>query len=117
MPNLEKQLEYYTTHQNELVKKYRGKFIIIKDEQVKGAFDSQEEAYANAREAFELGTAAAPGRRRRGRRTDADAARQLGLETPRPVDGFDLRIRRGHSSPRRSRSAAPAARSAAAFSR
>ena len=57
MPNaLEKELEYYIAHQDELVKEYEGKFIVIKDCKVIGAFDSELEAVETTSEEHELGT-------------------------------------------------------------
>ena len=56
MPDLTKEFEYYTSHQEELVGKYAGKFIVIKGGKVDGAYGTQEEAYTKAREKHELGT-------------------------------------------------------------
>jgi len=53
---LQKQLEYFKSHQNELVKKYEGKFIVIKDQEVQGAYNTEIEAYTDAKKKFELGT-------------------------------------------------------------
>jgi hypothetical protein len=39
-----KEFKYYIEHQEELVKKYNGKVIVIKDEQVLGAYNSDIEA-------------------------------------------------------------------------
>lgn len=52
---LKKQLEYFKTHQDELVKKYRGKFLVIKDQKVEGAYSTEIEAYADAKKKFGLG--------------------------------------------------------------
>ena len=38
--SLEKELQYYIDNQNELVSKYNGKFLVIKDCNVLGAYDS-----------------------------------------------------------------------------
>ena len=54
--NLQKQLEYFKSHQDELVKKYRGKFLVIKDQEVQGVYDTEMEAYTEAKKKFELGT-------------------------------------------------------------
>ena len=56
MKKLEKEFKYYLEHQDELVKKYNGKFIVIKDCQVIGAFDSELEAVEKTAEKHELGT-------------------------------------------------------------
>lgn len=53
---LEKEFEYYINHQDELVEKYRGKFIVIKDNEVLGAFDSDLEAIKETTKKHELGT-------------------------------------------------------------
>lgn len=52
---LKKQLEYFKAHQDELVKKYRGKFIVIRDQQVQGVYDTEIKAYADAEKKFGLG--------------------------------------------------------------
>ena len=54
--NLEKEFKYYLENQKELVKKYNGKFIVIKDLNVIGAYDSELEAVQKTSEKHELGT-------------------------------------------------------------
>lgn len=54
--NLQKQLEYFKSHQDEFVRKYEGKFLVIKDQAVQGVYDTEMEAYTDAKEKFELGT-------------------------------------------------------------
>lgn len=56
MANLQKEFEYYLAHQNELVKEYRGKYLVIKDQQVKSAHSSEIDAYKEASEKYPLGT-------------------------------------------------------------
>ena len=56
MRQLEKEFKYYIDHQAELVKKYNGKFIVVKDCKVIGAFDSELEAINTTSEQYELGT-------------------------------------------------------------
>ena len=56
MEKLEKEFKYYLEHQDELVKKYNGKFIVIKDYKVIGVFDSELEAVEKTAEKYELGT-------------------------------------------------------------
>jgi len=53
---LQKQLEYFKSHQDELVEKYKGKFLVIKDQKVQGVYDTEIEAYTDARKKFKLGT-------------------------------------------------------------
>jgi hypothetical protein len=53
---LEQEFKYYLGHQDELVRKYRGKFIVIKDCKVIGAYDSELEALAETTKVHSLGT-------------------------------------------------------------
>jgi len=53
---LEKEFEYYIKHQNELVEKYNDKYIVIKDQEVIGAYDSPSEAYNETKKVHEVGT-------------------------------------------------------------
>ncbi len=53
---LKKEFEYYLEHQDELVKQYNGKVIVMKDCQIRGAYDSDIEAVEKASKEFELGT-------------------------------------------------------------
>jgi hypothetical protein len=52
---LQKQLEYFKSNQEELVRKYKGKFLVINNEEVHGVYDAEIEAYTNARKEFGLG--------------------------------------------------------------
>ena len=56
MEKLEGEFKYYLEHQDELVEKYNGKFIVIKDCEVIGVFDSELEAVEKTAEKYELGT-------------------------------------------------------------
>jgi hypothetical protein len=42
---LEKEFKYYLDNQDELVKNYNDKFIVIKDEKIIGVYDSHSDAY------------------------------------------------------------------------
>lgn len=53
---LKQEFEYYLAHQNELVEKYNGKFIVIKNQAVVGVYDSEIEAYTESVKTMELGT-------------------------------------------------------------
>ena len=53
---LEKELRYYIEHQDELVEKYNGKFLVIIGEQVVDVFDDLKTAYLEASAKYELGT-------------------------------------------------------------
>ena len=47
---------WYLEHQNELVKKYNGKYIVIKDNAVVGAYNSDREAVIESEKKYPLGT-------------------------------------------------------------
>lgn len=53
---LQKEFEYYLAHQAELVSKYNGKFLVLKDCQIVGAYDSELAAITEARKTHPLGT-------------------------------------------------------------
>jgi len=53
---LEKDFQYYKDHQDELVKKYNGKFIVIKNQEVIGAYATELEAYNQTLIDHELGS-------------------------------------------------------------
>ncbi len=56
MVALEKEFNYYLQHQKELIEKYKGKFIVIKDDAVIGAYESELEAVKETLKQHELGT-------------------------------------------------------------
>jgi len=53
---LEKEFSYYLKHQSDLVEKYDGNFIVIKDGSVIGVYSSHSDAYNNTIKEYELGT-------------------------------------------------------------
>lgn len=53
---LEKEFQYYLDNQEELVKKYQDKYVVIKGEEIIGVYDSDEEAYFNTIKEHEEGT-------------------------------------------------------------
>jgi len=53
---LEKEFKYYLEHQGKLIKEYNGKFVVIKNCEVIGVFDSELEAVEKTAEKHELGT-------------------------------------------------------------
>ena len=53
---LENEFKYYLEHQSELVEKYNGKFIVLKNGIVIGAYNSNREAYIETVKTEELGT-------------------------------------------------------------
>jgi hypothetical protein len=52
MVMLEKELEFLSAHREELAKEYPGRFLIIKGEEVAGAYETREAALAAAGEQF-----------------------------------------------------------------
>lgn len=54
--SLKVDFQYYLDHQEEMVKKYDGKFIVIKDGAVLGAYDNELIAVAETQKSHELGT-------------------------------------------------------------
>lgn len=53
---LKQEFEYYLAHQAEMVSKYNGKFIVIKDRQVIGVFDKQVSAVTETQKNHKVGT-------------------------------------------------------------
>ena len=53
---LEKEFKYYIDHQDEMVKKYDGKVIVIKDGTVLGAYDDDLTAITETRKTHDAGT-------------------------------------------------------------
>lgn len=53
---LEKEFKYYLDKQDKLVKEFNGKFIVIKNREVIGAYDTEVEAIEKTSEKHELGT-------------------------------------------------------------
>lgn len=54
--DLKSEFIYYLQHQDELVEKYNGKFVVIKNQQVIGAYESELDAVEKTSEHHELGT-------------------------------------------------------------
>jgi hypothetical protein len=55
-PQLENEFKFYLENQSELVKKYSGKYIVIKNSEIIGVFDSEIEAIEKTSINHELGT-------------------------------------------------------------
>ena len=53
---LKNEFDYYLKHQAEMVEKYNGKFVVIKDETVVGVFDDQLTAITESEKKYQLGT-------------------------------------------------------------
>lgn len=56
METLKKEFQYYLDHQDELVKQYGGKYIVIKGGAVLGAYDSELQAVQSTVAQHPLGT-------------------------------------------------------------
>lgn len=54
--NLKKDFEYYVANQAEFVKRFNGKFIVIKNGKVLGSYDDQASAVAQTTKEHDLGT-------------------------------------------------------------
>ena len=50
------EFKYYLDHQDEMVKRYEGKFIVIKNGEVLGAHDNELVAIAETQKSHKLGT-------------------------------------------------------------
>jgi hypothetical protein len=53
---LDKEFEYYLANQDEIVALYNGKYVVIKDNAVVDAYDTESEAYFGSVEKYQLGT-------------------------------------------------------------
>lgn len=53
---LKEDFEFYLNNQAELVKKYNGKYLAIKDKKVIGVYASEFEAVTQTQKNYELGT-------------------------------------------------------------
>jgi hypothetical protein len=57
MPSpLQQEFEYYLAHQAEMVSRYNGKFIVLKNHEVIGAYDSELVAVTETQKTQALGT-------------------------------------------------------------
>ena len=54
--DLKREFDYYLAHQAELVRQYEGKFIVLKNEQVIGSYDSELQAVRETAKSEALGT-------------------------------------------------------------
>lgn len=53
---LKADFQYYVDHHKEMVEKYAGKVVVIKDQKVIGVFDSERAAIAETQKTHRLGT-------------------------------------------------------------
>jgi len=56
MDELKQEFEYYLEHQADLVRQYRGKYIVIVGKRVVGAYGSELEAVTESSKSHKLGT-------------------------------------------------------------
>jgi hypothetical protein len=56
MSPLEAEFQYYRDHQAELVAQYDGRFVVIRDDAVVGAYPTYERAYTEMIGRYPLGT-------------------------------------------------------------
>lgn len=56
MVKLEKEFSYYVQNQDELLKMHKGKYIVIKNSEVLGSFNTETEAISEISKTHELGT-------------------------------------------------------------
>lgn len=54
--SLKKEFEFYKENQKGLVNKYGGRFIVIKDKEVLGVYNSEIEAYQETQKTQKLGS-------------------------------------------------------------
>lgn len=53
---LEKEFKYYLDHQEELIKKYKGRFIVFRNDEVIGDYSTEQEAYEKSKIIYKVGT-------------------------------------------------------------
>ncbi len=53
---LGEEFAYYRTHQDELVSRYRGQYVVIKGQQVLGHYETEIQAIRETKKSRELGT-------------------------------------------------------------
>lgn len=54
--SLKEEFEYFKANHKEFAEKYRGKFIVLHDKEIKGVYESELEAYQEAQKTLELGS-------------------------------------------------------------
>ena len=53
---LDAEFKYYLDNQNEIVKSYNGKVVVIKDNKVVDAYNNKKQAYFESIKKYKLGT-------------------------------------------------------------
>lgn len=56
MSTLKSEFDYYLANQAEIVAKYQGKYVVIKDHAVVGAYESVQEAVDESKKTMKQGT-------------------------------------------------------------
>lgn len=56
MEPLEREFRFYKEHQDELVQKYKGKFLAIVGDKIDGVYDSELAAYTETKKRHRVGT-------------------------------------------------------------
>ncbi len=56
MSQLGREFQFYQSKKEEFLSKYKGKFIVIRGEEVLGAYDDRIDAVTKTKEKYELGT-------------------------------------------------------------
>jgi hypothetical protein len=56
MAKLEREFNYYLKNQKALLEKFKHKYLVIKGEEVLGAYDSEIQAITETTKTYELGT-------------------------------------------------------------
>lgn len=55
MANLQSMFDYYLQNQDEFVKMYNGKYLVLTDDGVQSAYDTKDEAYSVAVQRYGIG--------------------------------------------------------------
>ncbi len=55
-PTLQKAFDYYLSHQDEIVSKYNGKFVVIRGQNVIGVYDAELKAIQETQKRHQVGT-------------------------------------------------------------
>ena len=53
---LKKEFDYYVSHQDELVKKFNGKYVVINNEKITGVFNDENQAILESSKKYKPGT-------------------------------------------------------------
>lgn len=56
MTALHEEFQYFKNNQQDLVEKYYGRYLVIKDQEIHGDYDTELEAYEQAKSKYEPGS-------------------------------------------------------------